>query len=243
MRFKAATNELRPRSTYGTSRRVLVGDAAGHYHPLTAVGLTLGFGDALALAGGRESFDDFTVRRAGSTRGPELLAMALYEVFADHRIEAASLRQAVYRKWRTSAAARDRTMRLLACEDTSTIRPRIAFYDMVAGAVAAAVPRSGDPAAWRRARDTVDALAGRIGHCRSYATLEDRAALKVQQAPGRAPRDGLATGGVSMRCCRSSGGCHGGCRCILPSGIATPGTYIWRWPRSTRIGFARPQRR
>ena len=190
-RFKAAANELRPRSTYGTSRRVLVGDAAGHYHPLTAVGLTLGFGDALALAEGRESFDDFTVRRAGATRAPELLAMALYEVFADHRIEAASLRQAVYRKWRVSAGARERTMRLLACEDTSATRLGIAFYDMVAGAVAAALPRSGAPAAWRRARHTVHALAGRIGHCR-------RGLRELRRTGGtgadreRRSRDGLA---------------------------------------------------
>ena len=49
-RFLAAANALRPRATYGSPRRVLIGDAAGHYHPLTAVGMTLGFGDALALA-------------------------------------------------------------------------------------------------------------------------------------------------------------------------------------------------
>ena len=164
-RFKAATNELRPRSTYGTSRRVLVGDAAGHYHPLTAVGLTLGFGDALTLAEGR-SFDDFATGRLAATRGPELLAMSLYEVFADHRIEAASLRQAVYRKWRASGGARDRTMGLLACEDTSVARLRLAFFGTVAGAVAAALPRSADRRAWRRTRDTVHALAVRIGHCR-----------------------------------------------------------------------------
>ena len=49
-RFQAAANQLRPRVTYGSPRRVLIGDAAGHYHPMTAVGMTLGFGDALALA-------------------------------------------------------------------------------------------------------------------------------------------------------------------------------------------------
>ena len=163
-RFKAANNELRPRTTYGTSRRALVGDAAGHYHPLTAVGLTLGFGDALALAEER-SFDDFATTRLAATRGPELLAMSLYEVFADHRTEAASLRQAVYRRWRANGSVRERTMGLLACEDTSVARLGLAFYGMVAGAVAAALPRSVDRRAWRRTRDTVHALAVRIGHC------------------------------------------------------------------------------
>ena len=60
--FHVAANQLRPRVTYGNSRRVLIGDAAGHYHPMTAVGMTLGFGDALALAEGG-SFRDFAARR------------------------------------------------------------------------------------------------------------------------------------------------------------------------------------
>ena len=59
--FQIANNALRPRVTYGSSRRVLIGDAAGHYHPLTAVGMTLGFGDALTLAEG-EDFHDFTTK-------------------------------------------------------------------------------------------------------------------------------------------------------------------------------------
>lgn len=190
--FKAATNELRPRSTYGTSRRVLVGDAAGHYHPLTAVGLTLGFGDALRLAAG-ERFDSFAAARLGATRGPQLLAMSLYEVFADHRIEAASLRQAVYRKWRAKAGVRARTMGLLACEDTSLTRLGLAFYGMVGAAVAAALPRSGDPRAWRRARDTVQALATRIGHCRR-GLLELRKAEGADADRERRATDRLAQG-------------------------------------------------
>ena len=189
-RFKAATNELRPRSTYGTSRRVLVGDAAGHYHPLTAVGLTLGLGDALALAEGG-SFHDFTTQRLAATRGPELLAMSLYEVFADHRIEAASLRQAVYRKWRANDGARNRTMGLLACEDTSVAGLGLAFYGMVAGAVTATLPRSVDPRAWRRTRDTVQAFAVRIGHCR-------RGFRELRKAAGTGvDREGLSRNSLS----------------------------------------------
>ena len=65
--FHAAANQLRPRVTYGSSRRVLIGDAAGHYHPMTAVGMTLGFGDALTLSE-NERFQDFTVERFRATR-------------------------------------------------------------------------------------------------------------------------------------------------------------------------------
>ena len=52
----------------------------GNYHPLTAVGMTLGFGDALTLAESKD-FHDFTTKRFQATHTPELLAMELYEVF------------------------------------------------------------------------------------------------------------------------------------------------------------------
>ncbi len=161
-RFLATTNALRPRITYGSPRRVLIGDAAGHYHPLTAVGMTLGFGDALTLAEGKD-FRDFTNKRFQATRAPELLAMGLYEVFADHRVEAVALRHAIYRRWRESPAVRDRTMSFLACEDTSITSLGLACGAMAARAIVGEIPRSYDQFAWRRARDTVRALAVRLG--------------------------------------------------------------------------------
>ena len=57
-----------------------MGDAAGHYHPLTGVGMTLGFGDALALAENGD-FRKFARGRFQATRAPELLAMGVYEAF------------------------------------------------------------------------------------------------------------------------------------------------------------------
>ena len=160
-RFHAAANELRPRVSYGTSRRVLIGDAAGHYHPMTAVGMTLGFGDALMLAEGKD-FKDFTARRFRAIRAPQLLAMGLYEVFADHRFEAVALRHAVYRNWRVHRTVRDRTMRLLACEDTSIIHLGLALSATVIRAMASSVPLSFDRLAWRRARDVVYPLGDRL---------------------------------------------------------------------------------
>ncbi len=161
-RFLAAANALRPRATYGSPRRVLIGDAAGHYHPLTAVGMTLGFGDALALAEGG-GFRDFTKRRLRATRAPELLAMGLYEIFADHRVESVALRHAVYRRWRESPAVRDRTVGLLACEDTSITTLGLACGAMAARAIVGEIPRSCDQSAWRRTREIIRALVLRIG--------------------------------------------------------------------------------
>ena len=159
--FQAAANEMSPRFTYGSPHRVLIGDAAGHYHPLTAVGMTLGFGDALTLAEG-EDFHDFTTKRFHATHTPELLAMELYETFADHRAEAVAVRHAIYRRWRASSTFRNRTMRLLACEDISVTRMGFAGCAMVVMAVAGTIPRSYDQFAWRRARDVVHALAVRL---------------------------------------------------------------------------------
>ena len=159
--FHAAANELRPRVSYGTSRRVLIGDAAGHYHPMTAVGMTLGFGDAAALAEGG-SFKGFAAGRFRATRAPELLAMGLYEAFADHRLEAVAIRQAIYRNWRAHAMVRDRTMRLLACEETSMTQLVLATLAMVVRAVAGVVPASFEKLAWRRARDIIVPLIARL---------------------------------------------------------------------------------
>ena len=150
-RFLAATNALRPRHTYGTPDRVLIGDAAGHYHPLTAAGMTLGFGDAFTLAEGGD-FRDFANRRLRETRAPELLAMGLYEVFADRAVEAAALRHTIYKQWRDKPAIRDRTMRLLACEDTSVVSLSRAVGATAARALATEIKKCYKPSAWHRTR-------------------------------------------------------------------------------------------
>ena len=160
--FKLAGNTIRPRISYGSPRFVVIGDAAGHYHPMTAVGLTLGFGDAVTLAES-EDFSDFVTRRFQEVRAPEMLAMGFYEVFADHRAEAVALRHAIYQLWRKGGGNTDRSMRLLACEDTSEARLGFIGGITVALAVARAIPRSMSPRAWRRAGGIVRRLAVRIG--------------------------------------------------------------------------------
>ncbi len=160
-KYQAAANELRPRMTYGSSRRVLIGDAAGHYHPMTAAGMTLGFADALALAEGGD-FRKFANRRLKETRAPQLLAMGLYEVFRDHRLESSVLRQAVYRNWRASKLVRARTMRLLACEDSSVTRLGTAFSVTVATGFAGELWRRNGILTRRRAQVMIRTLAARL---------------------------------------------------------------------------------
>ncbi len=159
--FHSAANALSPRITYGTSDHVIIGDAAGHYHPLTAVGMTLGFGDALALAEA-DNFHDFVVRRFKKVRTPEILAMEIYEVFADYRTEAASVRHAVYRRWRASASFRDNTMRLLACEAKSSTLMAFEGGGIVFRTLGSELPRSFNRSAWRRTWGLTHSLAVRL---------------------------------------------------------------------------------
>ncbi len=161
-RFDVAVNELRLRLSYGNSRRVLIGDAVGHFHPMTAVGMTLGFEDALTLAES-EDFHAFATRRYRSARTPDLLGMGLYEIFADHRTESVALRNAIYRSCRSNPRYRSRTIRLISCEDISTIHLGLDFLATVTSAIVKEIPRSCDLHTWRRFRDMVHAILVRLG--------------------------------------------------------------------------------
>jgi 2-polyprenyl-6-methoxyphenol hydroxylase-like FAD-dependent oxidoreductase len=112
-----AGNQFRPRSCYGRDGLALVGDAVGHFHPLTAVGLTLGFLDAECLARS-PSVDAYRRERSALSHVPELMATALYEVLAVPDRGARALRREMYMLLRGDRRERDRTMRLLAAEET-----------------------------------------------------------------------------------------------------------------------------
>lgn len=115
-----ASNQIRPRASFGRPGFALVGDAVGYHHPLTALGMTLGFQDAVALAESN-SFAAYRRERLLFSRVPEMLAVSLYEVFADTSDEVVVIRRAIYDLWRNSPVERRRTMRFLGCQDTSPI--------------------------------------------------------------------------------------------------------------------------
>ena len=160
-RFHAASNEIRARTTHGNSNLVLVGDAAGNYHPLTAVGMTLGFGDAFDLAT-HEDFQDFSTKRHLATRGPELLAMGLYEVFTDYRRESVELRRAIYRNWRKHSSERAKTISLLACENTSVVHLSLTFSTIVVRSFLRQLPRNFEKPSWNRVFKTMNATTERL---------------------------------------------------------------------------------
>jgi squalene monooxygenase len=111
-----AANYFRPRTAYGRPGLTLVGDAVGHFHPMTAVGLTLGLQDAECFARSA-SVEAYRRERSALSHVPEIMAMVLYEVFAAHDGGARALRAETFRMLRDDVAAGHRTMRLLAAED------------------------------------------------------------------------------------------------------------------------------
>lgn len=105
-------NHFLARADYGNGRRILIGDAAGHTHPLTATGITNGLVDAIELASTAD-FGAFVRSRRRACRVPELLSRALYDCFSKEDAFSQSLRRAVVSLWRNDEQERARTMGLL----------------------------------------------------------------------------------------------------------------------------------
>jgi hypothetical protein len=159
--FEGAANGVRGRRVYGRGDRFLVGDAVGYHHPLTAVGLALGFEDALCLSH-CQSVAEYRARRRPASRVAELLAVGLYEVLADSADEAVATRRAIYAMWRRRAAERTRTMGYLACRDTRVVPFAWAFSRTIGRALrglGGAAWRSGQ---WGHAGRIAGALLGRL---------------------------------------------------------------------------------
>lgn len=131
-----AVNRFRPRTEFGRvidgAEVALVGDALGHLHPMTAMGLTMGFLDACALAGARD-LSSYAEERRGYI--PELLSNALYHCFRRDDPSATEVRQAIFRTLRADARERRRTMEILSGADPRRRTFGSAFLRMAAQAI------------------------------------------------------------------------------------------------------------
>ena len=156
-----AQNQIRPRRQFGREGLVVVGDAAGHSHPLTAVGMTLGFADAVALAE-TKNFTQYARRRLRESRVPEMLAIALYEVFADPSDETVSIRRAVYELWRRNPEERLRTMGFLAGQDSRPAAFARSFVSAIAICGRRLVAEGIRSGRWDHAADVTQELADRV---------------------------------------------------------------------------------
>jgi len=112
--FSWAGTGVRSRTFYGQRNVWLVGDAVGHVHPLSGVGMTLGIMDGAAAARA-ESLAAY--RKERDAHVAEQLASVLYLAFARKDASATRVRHGLLRMLRASPTERSRTMRLLTSDD------------------------------------------------------------------------------------------------------------------------------
>lgn len=127
-----AANRFRPRAHFGKDRMALVGDAVGHVHPMTAIGITMGMLDARALCHADELA---TYERERRGYIPELLSNALYHCFRREDPSATEVRRAMFRTLRASEAERRRTMMILSASDLRRRSFGSAFLKIAAQAI------------------------------------------------------------------------------------------------------------
>jgi 2-polyprenyl-6-methoxyphenol hydroxylase-like FAD-dependent oxidoreductase len=112
-----AANVFRPRR-YRTDHGVaLCGDAAGVFHPLTAMGITMSLLDAKALASS-SSTEEYADARSAQSHVPEILSNAIYQAFVRDDLGSEAIRESIFRTWRSSRRQRARTMKLLGAAST-----------------------------------------------------------------------------------------------------------------------------
>ncbi len=109
-----AATRFQARTFFGRGRVWLAGDALGHVHPVTGMGMTLGILDAAAAAE-CDSLEAYEVER--SCYVVELLTNALYHVLQRSDESARRVRRGMFELLRRDPAERLRTMRILTGED------------------------------------------------------------------------------------------------------------------------------
>ncbi len=127
-----AINRFRPRTTFGEGDVWLVGDAIGHVHPMTAMGMTLGLLDARASASA-PTLEAYAAERRSYV--PELLSNALYHCFRRDDASATAIRRAMFATLRAEPRERRRTMDILAGSDPRRRSFGTAFLKIAARAV------------------------------------------------------------------------------------------------------------
>lgn len=129
---------------------VLVGDAGGCSHPLTAAGMTVALHDAETLAAELDAIPSsswadryrarmidaaltrYQTRRYAFVRAREHLAGAMYEVFRGTDAGSRAVARGLMRAWRENPELRRNSMSILACHESSP-GAFLATYLQVAG--------------------------------------------------------------------------------------------------------------
>lgn len=137
--FEACANHSIKTSTCVAPGVVMVGDAAGCSHPLTASGMTTAIHDVLTLSRqvSRRGPDDealaaYQRERYEFDRMRQLFTDALYEVFRGRDLGSLTLQKGIFQYWASGERARTTSMELLSGEEVR-ISKFIAEYARVFG--------------------------------------------------------------------------------------------------------------
>ncbi len=127
--FEGCANHAITTSNCAAPGVVLVGDAGGCSHPLTASGMTNAMNDVLTLAEEvavagptDEALGEYQRRRYDFVRMRELFTDALYEVFRGQDSGSRALQEGVFRYWASSVRSRDASMNILSGEEVRISR-------------------------------------------------------------------------------------------------------------------------
>ena len=173
--IEMAVNAISPRIDYGEGHYALVGDATGHYHPLTALGMTPGFDDAVQLAD-TSSVAAYRRHRLRHCRVPEMVAVGIYDAFSERGSDAVAVRRSIVDLWRKSPAERRRTMRYLACEDRRLPPFFISFVRVLLGAFRSVIGPAVREPHWRNGFKDYGSIIGRSWHWLTMAIFHRRIA-------------------------------------------------------------------
>ena len=141
-------NQFSSRTHYGRDGLALVGDATGHFHPMTATGMTTGFLDGECLVRS-QCFKAYQRDRKLRTYVPEILATSLHEVFSRDDDSAVAIRKGIYQMWRQNPAYCKSTMRLLSGAETNLFFFAKSFISGVALAMAYVIKDSVSKRQWQ----------------------------------------------------------------------------------------------
>ncbi|MDP1914926.1 MAG: NAD(P)/FAD-dependent oxidoreductase [Myxococcales bacterium] len=171
---------------------VLIGDAGGCAHPLTASGMSNAMNDVTLLAelvgtsgATEEVLAEYQRYRYDFVRMRELFTDSLYEVFRAHDEGSRALQTGVFAYWRRSAGARRASMDILSGEEVRSSRFMVE-YSRVFGVSALAVvkefprrPRAGVSRLKALGRTSVSRLSEAV--TRSARSFIDRYRLELRE--------------------------------------------------------------
>ncbi len=127
--FEGCANHSITTSACAAPGVVLVGDAGGCSHPLTASGMTNAIHDVLTLgelvgqSGPSDAaLSEYQRRRYDFVRMRDLFTDALYEVFRGHDAGSQALQEGVFKYWASSERSREASMNILSGEEVRVSR-------------------------------------------------------------------------------------------------------------------------